>query len=196
MAMRENWIKNLEEASRLAAEVANNDSLLKEIEKAAGWISETFQGEGNVFTCGNGGSHCDAMHFAEEWTGRFRHDRAPKGALALGDAAHQTCTGNDFGFSEVFARQLQGLGRKGDLLIGISTSGNSENIHKAFSVAKKMGIRTIGLLGRGGGKLLAEADLGIVVPGDSPERIQELHIKVIHGWVEMVEREIFSDLYE
>ena len=116
-------------------------------------LIETYRAGGNLFTCGNGGSHCDAMHFAEEMTGRYRKERRPLGALALGDAAHTTCVSNDYGFDQVFARQLLGLGRAGDLLVGLSTSGNSKNVILAFEAAKKMGIKTVGLLGRDGGKL-------------------------------------------
>lgn len=150
---------------------------------------------GNLFTCGNGGSHCDAMHFAEELTGRYRKDRRALGALALGDASHVTCVSNDYGFEHIFARQVDGLGRKGDLLVGMSTSGNSKNVILAFEAAKKKGIKTIALLGKGGGRLKEIADLAIVVPGESSDRIQELHIKLIHIVIEVLEREIFPENY-
>ena len=158
-------------------------------------LLETFRNGGNVFSCGNGGSHCDAMHFAEEWTGKYRKDRKPMGALALGDPSHTTCTANDFGFDEIFARQLAGLGRKGDLLVGLSTSGNSKNVIRAFEVARDKGIKTVALLGRDGGKLLPMADLAIVVPAQTSDRIQEVHIKLIHIVIESVERELFPENY-
>lgn len=164
--------------------------------KFSSLLIETMKNGGNLFTCGNGGSHCDAMHFAEELTGRYRKDRPALGALALGDPSHVTCVGNDYGFEHIFARQIDGLGRKGDLLVGMSTSGNSKNVILAFAAAKKKGMRTVGLLGRGGGSLKDIADLAIVVPGDSSDRIQELHIKLIHIVIEVLERELFPENYK
>ena len=158
-------------------------------------LIETFEAGHNIFTCGNGGSHCDAMHFAEEFTGKYRKDRKPLGALALGDASHITCVGNDYGFEHIFERQIRGLGRKGDMLVGISTSGNSENVIRAVKAAKEIGIRTVCLLGRDGGKLKTLADLAIVVPAQTSDRIQEMHIKIIHNVIESVERELFPENY-
>ncbi len=155
----------------------------------------TMKNGGNLFTCGNGGSHCDAMHFAEELTGRYRKDRRALGALALGDASHVTCVSNDYGFEHIFARQVDGLGRPGDLLVGLSTSGNSKNVIRAFEAAKAKGMKTVALLGRDGGQLKGLADLPIVVPGSSSDRIQELHIKLIHIVIEVLEREIFPENY-
>ncbi len=158
-------------------------------------LIEVFNAGGNVFACGNGGSHCDAMHFAEEFTGKYRKDRRPLGALALGDASHATCVANDYGFEHIFERQLRGLARKGDMLVGISTSGNSENVIRAVRAAKEIGVRTACLLGRDGGKLKALADLAIVVPAETSDRIQEIHIKIIHNVIETVERELFPENY-
>lgn len=148
-----------------------------------------------MFSCGNGGSHCDAMHFAEEFTGRYRKDRKPVGAMALGDASHVTCVSNDYGFEHIFSRQVEGLGRKGDMLLGLSTSGNSKNVILAFEAAKKKGIKTVALLGRDGGKLKDLADLAIVVPAETSDRIQEIHIKLIHTVIESVERQLFPENY-
>lgn len=158
-------------------------------------LISTYQQGNNVFSCGNGGSHCDAMHFAEEMTGRYRKERGPLGALALGDPSHVTCVSNDYGFEYIFSRQLEGLGRKGDALIGLSTSGNSKNLLKAFEVAKAKGIKTVALLGRDGGALKNQADLAIVVPGTTSDRIQELHIKLLHIVIETVERKLFPENY-
>lgn len=159
-------------------------------------IFETIQNGGNLFSCGNGGSHCDAMHFAEEFTGRYRKDRRPIGALALGNPSHVTCVSNDYGFEHIFSRELQGLGRKGDLLLGLSTSGNSQNVINAFVVAKKMKIKTVALLGRTGGELKELADLAIVIPAETSDRIQEMHIKLLHTVIESVERKIFPENYK
>lgn len=174
---------------------SSNDENLAKCEAFSKLLISTYKSGGHVFSCGNGGSHCDAMHFAEEMTGRYRKDRKPLGALALGDAAHTTCVSNDYGFEFVFSRQLEGLARSGDVLIGLSTSGNSKNVIKAFEVARKMGVKTVGLLGRGGGQLAGLADIAIVVPGETSDRIQELHIKLIHIVIETVERELFPENY-
>lgn len=135
------------------------------------------------------------MHFAEEWTGRYRKDRRALGALALGDPSHVTCTSNDYGFDFIFARQLAGLGRSGDLLVAISTSGNSKNVILAVEEAKRKNIRTIALLGKDGGKLKDLVDLAIVVPAQTSDRIQEIHIKIIHTVIESVERVLFPENY-
>ena len=171
------------------------DILAPHIEQASLVMVNALLNEGKMLACGNGGSHCDAMHFAEELTGRYRDDRAALGALALGDPSHMTCVSNDYGFEEVFARQLSGLGRPGDVLLGLSTSGNSENVCRAFSVAKSRDIKTVALLGKGGGRLREMADIAIVVPADTSERIQEIHIKVLHTVIESVERALFPENY-
>ena len=189
------WTQALTEAQATVAAFVNDPEQLAKCEAFSEILTATFKSGGKLFTCGNGGSHCDAMHFAEEFTGRYRKDRAPLGALALGDASHVTCVSNDYGFSEIFSRQLMGLGRKGDLLVGLSTSGNSENVIKAFQAAKSMGVKTVALLGRDGGKLKAMADLAIVIPATTSDRIQEMHIKIIHTVIETVERELFPENY-
>ena len=133
-----------------------------QLEKFTDILIKTFENNGTVFTCGNGGSHCDSMHFAEEWTGRYRKDRKPLGALALGDPSHITCVANDFGFDHIFERQITALGRKGDCLLLFSTSGKSPNQHLAVEAAKAQGLTTVALLGRDGGKLKGMVDLAIV----------------------------------
>lgn len=156
----------------------------------------TLKRGGLLMACGNGGSMCDAMHFAEEWTGRFRKDRAALPAMAFGDPSQLTCIANDFGFDEVFARSVEAYGKKGDLLVAISTSGGSPNVLRAIEVATSRGIATIGLLGKGGGKAKAMVDVPIVVPrAETSDRIQEIHIKVLHIVIEAVERELFPQNY-
>ena len=146
--------------------------------------------------CGNGGSMCDAMHFAEEWTGRFRQDRNALPAVAFSDPSQLTCIANDFGYDEVFARQVQALGKRGDLLVAISTSGNSPNILRAVEEAKSREIHTVGLLGKGGGKLARQVEIPIIVPrAETSDRIQEVHIKVLHIVIEAVERALFPANY-
>jgi D-sedoheptulose 7-phosphate isomerase len=190
------WKSCFAESARCLEQLSSSAEHLELCGRFSRLIAETIRGGGNLYACGNGGSHCDAMHFAEEFTGRYRGNRRPVGALALGDPSHTTCVANDYGFEHVFSRQIEGLGRAGDLLIGFSTSGNSKNLLMAFEAAKKKGIRTAALLGRGGGALKNVADLAIVVPGETADRIQELHIKIVHIAIEAVEREIFPENYK
>ena len=149
-----------------------------------------------LMACGNGGSMCDAMHFAEEWTGRFRRDRAALPALAFADPSQLTCIANDFGFEQVFARSVEAYGAEGDLLVALSTSGNSSNVLRAVEAARKKRITSVGLLGRGGGELLSAVDIPIVVPrAQTSDRIQEVHIQILHITIEAVERELFPANY-
>lgn len=189
------WTKSFQEAQACLSEFLGDASQIALCEKFSDLLTNVINAGGNVFVCGNGGSHCDAMHFAEELTGRYRKDRRPLGALALGDASHSTCVSNDYGFEHIFSRQIEGLARKGDLLVGLSTSGNSANVIRAFESAKARGVHTVALLGRDGGKLRAKADLAIIAPGATSDRIQEIHIKIIHIAIEALERSIFPDNY-
>ncbi len=195
METREVWQQSLQEAQDVLAKFLSDPELLAKCEKFTQILLQTVKSGGNLFSCGNGGSHCDAMHFAEEFTGRYRKDRRPVGALALGDPSHVTCVSNDYGFEHIFSRQLEGLGRAGDAIIGLSTSGNSKNVINAFEVADKIGIKRVALLGRDGGALKDMADLAIVVPAQTSDRIQEIHIKLIHTVIESVERELFPENY-
>jgi D-sedoheptulose 7-phosphate isomerase len=189
------WQSAFREAHSVLEKFMNDPAQIEKCGQFTEMLLGTIHEGGNLFSCGNGGSHCDAMHFAEEFTGRYRKDRRPVGALALGDPSHVTCVSNDYGFEHIFSRQLGGLGRKGDLLIGLSTSGNSANVINAFGVAKSVGIKTVALLGKGGGKLKDLADLAIVVPAEDSGRIQEIHIKLLHTVIETVERELFPENY-
>ena len=158
--------------------------------------ADTLKRGGLLMACGNGGSMCDAMHFAEEWTGRFRKDRAALPAIAFSDPSHLTCIANDFGYDEVFAREVEAYGKPGDLLVAISTSGNSPNVLRACQVARERGVTVVGLLGKGGGKMLERVDVPIVVPlAQTSDRIQEIHIKVLHIAIEAVERLMFPGNY-
>ncbi|NBX83564.1 SIS domain-containing protein [bacterium] len=186
----------LEEARRLLEGFLSTPEQLERSDQFAAELVALYQRGGTLFVCGNGGSHCDAMHFAEEFTGRFRRDRRPLGALALGDPSHVTCVSNDMGFEHIFARQLEGLGRAGDLWVGLTTSGNSRNIGLALEVARKKGLRTIILSGKDGGALKGKADLEIIIPGNTSDRIQEMHMKIIHSVIEQVERSLFPENYQ
>lgn len=189
------WKNSLTEARQVLEQFLAEEANLKLCEQFTCILEEAFHRKANLFTCGNGGSHCDAMHFAEEWTGRYRKERRPLGALALGDPSHTTCVSNDYGFEYIFSRQLEGLAREGDLLVGLSTSGNSENIIRAVETAQKKGMKTVGLLGKDGGKLSSLVDLAIVIPAQTSDRIQEMHIKIIHTVIEAVERRLFPENY-
>lgn len=183
------------EAQACLASFLENDENLRMVEEIAALVVRTFRAGNKILTAGNGGSMCDAMHFAEEWSGRYRSDRAPMPAIALSDPSHMSCVGNDYGFSEVFARQVMGLGTPGDLLLLFTTSGKSPNLLRAAEDARSKGIAVVGLLGRGGGQLKDHCTLSLVVPGDTSDRIQELHIKIVHVVIEAAERELFPDVY-
>ncbi len=167
------------------------------LERFADLLAERLRagGGGKVMACGNGGSACDAMHFCEELTGRFRKERPPLAAIACIDPGHITCTANDYGFDQVYSRWVQALGRKGDVLLVLSTSGNSPNILNALSAAKDCGMSTAAFLGRGGGKAAGQADFEWIVPGEQSDRIQELHMLLLHALVEAVERRLFPANY-
>ena len=148
-------------------------------------------------SCGNGGSLCDAMHFAEEMTGRYRSNRRPYAALAISDASHMACVGNDYGYEEVFSRYVEAHGRKGDVLLAITTSGTSRNIVKAAEGARRKGVKVVALTGRDETPITELADVSIVTPaGRWADRVQELHIKCIHILIELIERRLDKQNYE
>lgn len=164
---------------------------LQAIEDAARLIAQLIKNGGKVMSCGNGGSHCDAMHFAEELTGRYREDRPGYAGIAISDPSHLSCVSNDYGYQYVFSRYLEAVGRPGDVLLGISTSGNSQNILQAMEAAKQKGIKVIALTGKNGGKMAGTADVEIRVPYFGyADRIQEIHIKVIHILILLIEKEL------
>lgn len=183
----------LEARVALDALLADEGTLAK-AQRLAATVADCFRAGGKLMLCGNGGSACDAMHCAEEFTGRFRKDRRPLPALALGDVGHLTCTANDYGFEYVFSRQVEALGKPGDVLIALSTSGNSPNLLRAVDSAKALALKTVGLLGKDGGSLRGRCDLEIVVPGATSDRIQELHMLILHALVEGVEASLFPEL--
>ncbi|MDF7666478.1 D-sedoheptulose 7-phosphate isomerase [Orbaceae bacterium ESL0727] len=184
----------LNQALDLLVKFVGDDNNLKTIEKAARLIADSFKQGGKVLSCGNGGSHCDAMHFAEELTGRYRDNRPAYPAIAISDVSHISCVGNDYGFNDIFARYIEGVGQKGDVLVGISTSGNSANVLKAIHAAKAKGMHVITLTGKDGGKMNGLADVDIRVPHFGyADRVQEIHIKVIHILIYLIEKEMAKD---
>lgn len=190
------WKTSLNDAQKVLTEFTNAPATWDLLTKFSNLLVQAYKNGGKIMICGNGGSHCDALHFAEELTGRYRKDRKALGALALGEASHVTCVSNDYGFQYIFSRGVEALGRPGDTLIGLSTSGNSANVIEAFKSAKAMKIPTIALLGKGGGELAKVADLAIVVPGATSDRIQELHMLMLHTVIETVERELVPENYK
>ncbi|OKL41217.1 D-sedoheptulose 7-phosphate isomerase [Pontibacter flavimaris] len=161
------------------------------IEKAAEAMAASIQNGGKILSCGNGGSMCDAMHFAEELTGRYRNDRRALPAISISDASHMSCVGNDYGYEYVFSRYLEALGNNGDVLLAISTSGNSGNVLRAAETAKAKGIKVVGLTGKDGGKLAPLCDVEVRVPHFGyADRVQEIHIKVIHIFILLLEQKL------
>lgn len=158
-------------------------------------MAEVFNAGNKVLICGNGGSNCDALHFAEEFTGRFRGDRKALPAIAISESSHITCVGNDYGFDYVFSRGVEAYGKCGDMFIGISTSGNSGNVIKAVEAAKKIGMKTCVLLGKDGGKLKGMCDYEFIIPGKTSDRVQEIHMMILHIIIEGVERIMFPENY-
>ncbi len=169
----------------------SNDDHLLAIENAGALMVESLQNGGKIIACGNGGSMCDAMHFAEELSGRYRENRKALAAIAISDPGHLSCVSNDFGYQSVFSRYLEAMGKPGDILLAISTSGNSENIIQAVNTAKSFGMITILLSGKDGGKLKGQTDQEIIVPHFGyADRIQEIHIKVIHALIDYIEQHL------
>ncbi len=180
---------HLEEAAQLLERVLGDAAFLESVGAAGQVLVETLEQGGKALSCGNGGSMCDAMHFAEELSGRYREDRKALAALCCSDPSHLTCVGNDYGFDQVFARYMEAIGRPGDALLAISTSGNSANVVAAARAAQAMGMRVIALTGKSGGELAGCCDVEVRVPWDGyADRVQEVHIKVIHSLIDHVER--------
>jgi D-sedoheptulose 7-phosphate isomerase len=182
---------HLQQSSQILNQFLKNVKSINLIEDAGQIMVNSIKKGGKIISCGNGGSMCDAMHFAEELTGRFRENRASIPAIAISDPSHITCVGNDFGFDFIFSRYLDSVGKKNDVLLAISTSGNSVNILKAAEIAKKKGIKVIALTGKNGGKLAKLADVEIRAPkSDFADRAQEIHIKVIHCLIAFIESKL------
>ena len=180
----------------LEAQTILNDFLSKaenfdHLEKAGATMVESIQNGGKIFSCGNGGSLCDAMHFAEELTGRYRDNRPAIPAIAIADSSHIACVGNDYGYDFVFSRYIEALGNTGDVLLAISTSGNSKNVVNAIEAAKKKGMKVVGLTGKDGGKMANICDVEIRAPHSNyADRAQEIHIKCIHSLIDYIENHL------
>jgi D-sedoheptulose 7-phosphate isomerase len=187
----------LAEAQNVLTLFLNDAENLGRIETAARLLAGAVKGGGKILSCGNGGSMCDAMHFAEELTGRYRNDRPAIPAIAIADASHLSCVSNDYGYEFVFSRYVEALGRPGDVLLGISTSGNSANVLKAAEAARSRGLKVVTLTGKDGGQLAALSDVEIRVPHFGfADRIQEVHIKVIHILILLIEQHLAGAQHE
>lgn len=176
------------EAQRILNEFVDNPENFQKIQRAADEMIASIRKGGKVISCGNGGSMSDAMHFAEEMTGRFRENRGPIPAVAISDPAHISCIANDYGYDYIFSRFVESIGSAGDVLLAISTSGNSQNVINAVSAAKEKGMFVVGLTGKSGGKMADLVDLEIRTPmSDWADRVQEIHIKIIHSMIHYIE---------
>ena len=172
-----------------------NEENIEKTEKIAQELAQAYKNGKKSLIAGNGGSNCDAMHFAEEFTGRFRNDRKALPSISISDSSHITCVGNDYGFDFIFAKGVEAFGQEGDFFFGISTSGNSKNIIEAVKSAKERNLKTVALLGKDGGKLKGACDYEFIISGETSDRIQEVHMMILHIIIEGVERILFPENY-
>jgi D-sedoheptulose 7-phosphate isomerase len=180
--------KHFTEAQDALTQFISNPDSFKNIEAAGRILVQALQNGNQVISCGNGGSMCDAIHFAEELSGKYRNDRPAYAAISISDPGHLSCVANDYGYEFVFSRMVEAIGREGDVLFALSTSGNSENIIKAIAAAKANGMLVIGLSGKDGGTMATSCDVEIRAPqSEFADRAQEIHIKVIHSLIDYVE---------
>ena len=195
MELKEILKQHLQQASDILNDFIYNDQYLSSVEEAAQTIITSLQNGNKIISAGNGGSMCDAMHFAEELSGRYRNDRKGLAAVSISDPSHITCVGNDYGFNYIFSRYLEALGNPGDVFFGITTSGNSENIIRACMEAKNKGMKVVILTSDREGDLQSDyedlVDVFIKTPSNRyADRIQELHIKIIHSLIDMIEQKL------
>ena len=180
---------HFEESAQLTQDILQDASFFEAMSLGADLLIGCLKAGHKILSCGNGGSMCDAMHFAEELSGRYRDDRDPIAAMSLSDTSVMSCIGNDYGFERVFARQIEALGNPGDVLLAISTSGHSANVLEAARAAKARGIHVLALTGKDGGALAPLAEVEVRVPWSGyADRIQEVHIKCIHAWIDAIEQ--------
>ncbi|WP_299709209.1 D-sedoheptulose 7-phosphate isomerase [uncultured Pontibacter sp.] len=184
-------LQELQEAQQTLHNFIADPNNIAAIEKAANAMADAVAAGGKILSCGNGGSMCDAMHFAEELTGRYRNNRQAIPAISISDVSHMSCVGNDYGYDYVFSRYIEALGNQGDVLLAISTSGNSANVLKSAEAAKAKGMTVVGLTGKDGGELAPLCDVEVRVPHQGyADRVQEIHIKVIHILILLIEKRI------
>ena len=195
MEPKQTILNELYEAQNVLAGFISADENIELIVQAANVMATAIKAGCKIISCGNGGSHCDAMHFAEELTGRYRNNRLPLPAIAVSDPSYLSCVGNDFGYDEVFSRFINGLGKPGDVLLALSTSGQSQSIVNAVQMAKDRGLKVVILTGKDGGKLKGIGDVEICIPHHGyADRIQEMHIKIIHIMILLIEKQLGVDI--
>lgn len=183
--------KHFLEAQAVLNSFLEDNKNFEKIHEAAQLIVNSFNNGGKILSCGNGGSHCDAMHFAEELTGRYKNNRKALPAIAISDPSHISCVGNDYGYDHIFSRYIEALGNKGDVLLAISTSGNSMNVLNAIEMAEKKGMFVIGLTGKDGGKIGPKCHIELRAPQSQfADRAQEIHIKIIHSLIDSIENQL------
>lgn len=183
--------QELTEAQSVLETFLKDPAHLEAIEQGATLMADALKKGNKIISCGNGGSHCDSMHFAEELSGRYRDNRRALAAIAISDVSHLSCVSNDYGYEHVFSRFVEGLGSEGDVLLGLSTSGNSANVIKAVEAARAKNMKIVLLTGKDGGKLAGQADVEVRVPHFGyADRIQEIHIKVIHLFILLIEKQV------
>ncbi|MBR8536534.1 D-sedoheptulose 7-phosphate isomerase [Carboxylicivirga sediminis] len=191
---REDIIKEFNEAQAVLNRFMQEESNWDKLQAAGDMMAEAIAAGGKVMSCGNGGSMSDAMHFAEELTGRFRDNRRGLAAVAISDPTHITCVGNDYGFDYIFSRYVEATGQSGDVLLAISTSGNSPNVLNAAKAAREKGMKVVALTGKSGGELAEVADIELRAPHTGySDRIQEIHIKIIHVLIQYIEAKAIGE---
>jgi D-sedoheptulose 7-phosphate isomerase len=191
MDNRQTIVAELQQSAAVLNDFLNEPSNTESINAAANLLVDAINGGGKVICCGNGGSHCVAMHFAEELTGRYRENRNPMPALSISDPGHLTCVGNEYGYEFVFSRFVDAIGQPNDVLLAVSTSGNSLNVIKAAQSAQNKGMKVVALTGKNGGKLAGYADVEIRVPHFGfADRIHEIHYKIAHILIVLLEKQV------
>lgn len=189
--MDENILAHFQEAHQVLSRFLSDKKLLEQVEAGGAAMVSSLEKGGKIISCGNGGSMCDAMHFAEELTGRYRNNRKAIPAISISDPSHMSCVGNDYGYDYVFSRFVEAMGKQGDVLVAISTSGNSKNVVNAAEVAISKGMKVVALTGNSGGELAQLSSVEVRVPHSGyADRIQEIHIKVIHSFIDYIERNL------
>lgn len=193
--LNDHILSSFQEAESYLSLFVSDTSNISKITEVSELIARCFQNKGKVLICGNGGSACDAAHFAEEFTGRYRKDRKALPVIAINNPSHITCVANDYGFEYIFSRYVEAFANENDIVIGLSTSGNSANVFNALQSAKKQGAKTVALLGKDGGKILGKSNYEWIIPAKNSDRIQEIHMLILHSIIEAVERILFPENY-
>ena len=194
--MNQRILSHFQEAMQTLQRFIEDAEQMNHIDRAAQAMLQAIKADGKILSCGNGGSHCDAMHFAEELTGRYRGNRPGIAAIAISDVSHISCVGNDYGYDQIFSRYVEAVGRKGDVLLAISTSGNSRNVLAAIEAAHERDLIVVALTGKGGGKIaqvLRETDVHVCVPHERTARIQEVHLLVLHCLCDGVDSQLLGE---